>query len=315
MAEVQRPSAPSEVRRQVPLSAVPAADPATTTRLYAPQFEAAEALLGTVWESRPEGVEIDGIGDVRILLLHVFGRGTQSYQGVLALCRAGLPDQAYMICRSLYEDMIASYWARLDQNRDGLVERVLRQEKHWDERQDRAFRSLGTQVPDDPMSEEEWNRLQDEFSGGTKSWFGRLAAAEKRVFDSVDAEELGWLQHLSEVHHNAENMTLHTTVEGLTSGAGKPLRYEGRFYFSYEAWRTPDERRMQRSLFAAGEYYSRIATQLFTEFEIDLSHIADARERARWAFFKLLPSQRRSLGPNDRCWCGSGLKLKKCHEI
>src|SRR5690242_3119873 len=111
---------------QAPTEAVPGADPEKIRRLYAPQLEAADALLSTIWSGRPEGVEIKNARSAHVVL-PLFGRATQSYRAVLSLCVAGLPDQAYMICRSLYEDMIAMYWARLEENRDGLAEKVLRQ--------------------------------------------------------------------------------------------------------------------------------------------------------------------------------------------
>jgi hypothetical protein len=304
---------------QAPVEAVPAADPERIRRLYAPQFEAADALLDTVWTHLPEGFDHDDGNDVWLLLLHLLGRATQSYRAVLSLCGLGLPDQAYMICRSLYEDMIATHWARLEGNRGGLFEKVVRQERHWDERRDRVLREYGTRVErpgEGPMREEEWNELDEEFSGGTKSWFGRLATAEEQVIKSIDdSEELKALQLLSETHHDAANMTLHNTVEGLITGASRPLRYKDRFYFSYEEWRTPNEFRMQRSFFNASECYSKIATQALTEFSVDTTEVSEAVARMRFALFELLPSDRRKLGPNDRCWCESGLKLKKCHEV
>ena len=41
--------------------------------------------------------------------------------------------------------------------------------------------------------------------------------------------------------------------------------------------------------------------------------IEEALVDVRLALFRQLPSQRRGLGRNDPCWCGSGEKLKKCH--
>jgi len=298
------------------VAAVPAADPDKIRALYAPQLEGAESLLETIWSNRPDGVEIADDGGAQIVLVHLFGRATQSYRAVLSLCEAGLPDQALMICRSLYEDMIATHWARLEENRDGLVAKVVRQERHWDERQDRITVGRGGVVApsaEEPMSEDEWNRLDAEFSGGTKSWFGKLSVAVRRVYEVVDDKERWWLRLLGEEFNAVANMTLHTTVEGLKSGVSRPLRYQGKSFMSYETWRTPDERRMRAAFLVASECYGRIAIQVMTEFDKDPAIVKERLERLRVALFRLLPSQRREVGRNDPCWCGSGLKLKRCH--
>src|SRR5262249_16086592 len=157
----------------------------------------------------------------------------------LALCRCGLPDQAQMICRSLYEDVIATHWARLAENRDFVVERVTRQERHWDERFDRALVGRGTtrSPSPNPVSAAEWDRLNKEFGGGTRSWFGSVPKARELVLEKLaDDEVAGLIRMLDELQNLDSNMTLHSTVEGLKIAATKPVRYRGRFYFPYSEW-------------------------------------------------------------------------------
>jgi uncharacterized protein YecA (UPF0149 family) len=56
-----------------------------------------------------------------------------------------------------------------------------------------------------------------------------------------------------------------------------------------------------------------IANVVFQEFGIALDEQKAAGSSARRAATDLVPSKRRSLRRNDRCWCGSGKKLKRCH--
>ena len=72
---------------------------------------------------------------------------------------------------------------------------------------------------------------------------------------------------------------------------------------------------MRLAFFAASSCCAWIARLVLGEFDIDASPVVDAEAEARSAILNLMPSKRRKLGPNDRCWCGSGLKLKKCHGV
>jgi len=147
----------------------PTPDPERVAALYAPQFEACERLVRTSWKNRPDGVTVDGPEDVRIVCSQQLGRATQTYLAVIRLCRAGLPEQALMLCRSLYEDLIATHWALLDENRAKVVDRVKRQERHWDELYERKVIGFTGEAPSkDALTEDEWDELDSEFAGGRR---------------------------------------------------------------------------------------------------------------------------------------------------
>jgi hypothetical protein len=221
-----------------------------------------------------------------------------------------------MLCRSLYEDLVATQWALLPENRLTVIERVIRQERHWDELYEQAVdKVLGREPAPDELSEEVWKELHSEFEGGRSSWFGRLGKARREVVERLGEDERRELDFLGEVINRLANMTLHNTVDGLLQGAGKPLHYRGRFFFDYPQWRSPPEERMRDVFFAASRCYGWIVSVVLHEFGIDATAVSEACAEVTDALVNLMPSARRKLGPNDRCWCGSGLKLKKCHEV
>ncbi len=111
------------------------------------------------------------------------------------------------------------------------------------------------------------------------------------------------------------NMSLHNTVRGLLGGSAKPLHHGGRVFLDYSHWRDVSEAQMRLVFFAALSCYVWIAILVLPEFGIDAAPVAEAGADMERAVLKLMPNQRRTLGRNDPCWCGSGRKLKACHEL
>ena len=246
--------------------------------MYAPQIEACDRLLDAAWGNRPDGVEIAGPTDVRIVYIHQFGRATQSYRAATLLSREGLVYQALMICRSLYEDTIATLWALLPENRDTVMGRVSRQERHWDEMYLRKIDQATGRSRRDAPTDDEWNELEREFSGGGKSWFGRLNKARDQVAAHLPSEERETLDVLSDHVNSVSNMTLHHTVMGLIAGNARPLGYKGLTYFDYGRWRRPNEELMSHAFFAAPVCYGWIVSAVLIEFGIDPLPVATSRQ-------------------------------------
>jgi len=85
----------------------------------AAELDTCQRLLARV----PPALETDDPGRVQSLtLLLVFCyRAKKTYQAVLILCQRGLGDQALMLCRSLFEDMVDAHWVHA--NPDTALER------------------------------------------------------------------------------------------------------------------------------------------------------------------------------------------------
>src|SRR4051794_22171182 len=88
--------------------------------LFAPQLEVCDSLRETVWASRPSRQDVDT--HARVVLAAIIRRAIDTYDGTLELCRRGLPLPAFMLVRSLFEDMVSAYWLSLpEKQEEGLM--------------------------------------------------------------------------------------------------------------------------------------------------------------------------------------------------
>lgn len=284
-------------------------------RRFAPQFEACDDLLAAVWTDRPTA--LDRLEGYVAVLLQTLGRAITTYRAVLVTCRAGLPDQGLMLSRSLYEDLIAAHWAALPSNREIVWRRLVQQEQHTDDAWDQLTHEFWGTKGRVHLSEEERAELDTLFAGGTKSWFGRLSKARKDIEDFwvQRGGDVRTLDFLDRIINKRANMHLHNTVEGLYRGAQGSFRHGELFYPGYGQTIDVDERAMQATLYAASIPFVEIAVLVLDELALERRRVQEAARGIDRALSELMPSQRVRLGRNDPCWCGSGLKLKKCHVL
>jgi hypothetical protein len=125
MADVtsQRPSASASPDGQPPF---PVPDETSLERRFKAQFEACEQLLTVVWSERPTGSDIRERWQV--VVASILGRAISTFRATLHLCRVGLPTQAFILVRPLFEDLIACLWA--EAHKDVVVERIESKEAH-----------------------------------------------------------------------------------------------------------------------------------------------------------------------------------------
>lgn len=116
------------------------------------------------------------LGAADLLLLTFFARSTRTYEAATRwLAERGFGEQALMLNRSLYEDMLDAHWISL--NPDLAVQRMQEHDvlsRLLRARTQREFASWfdGAEPPAIDMSEEDERRLLRLFKGGTASWTG-----------------------------------------------------------------------------------------------------------------------------------------------
>jgi hypothetical protein len=148
---------------------VAATDPRITDELRR-EFEACQALLDFGLENRPsETPKGDAQAD---LVLATYARSSKTYQGLLRLAHVGYGDQALMLGRSLFEDMLIAHWIVKNTNAPGKLERYrrytvvrLREAAHKYHRDDYL-----AQLPD-TESRTQRDELKNEFAG-SHNWTG-----------------------------------------------------------------------------------------------------------------------------------------------
>src|SRR5690349_11586631 len=89
-----------------------------------PWFDAGDALVMFVHEHKPKM----GLRGKSALLWTSQFRSMKTYRAVLVLCDSGFGEQAGMLCRSLFEDLLVTHWMK----RTGDAELDRRFEEHAD---------------------------------------------------------------------------------------------------------------------------------------------------------------------------------------
>jgi hypothetical protein len=253
------------------------------------------------------------------VLVDLLSRSLTSYRAALSLCAGGFPSQAMILCRALFEDLIASHWAVAPQNRAVAGTRLIDQERLADDDRARKLAVLGISwagEESEPLSSEERKRLKEEFSGRNRDWFGDLDGAKKIARESVNSRGFipWWFDRLvflrDEGHH-----AVHTTVYSLERSSRGGFLTRGNYQPSYGQRTAVSESDMQLAFAAGAACFGLIADLVVDDLGGNTEQLRDACVVAIDSV-ALSPSKRRKdFGRNDKCWCGSGRKLKACHEV
>ncbi len=154
------------------------------------------------------------------LILQIAARTTKTYRALLHLCIKGHGEQATMLNRSMFEDVIVAYWVHL--HPDEAVERLKDHRTHtlqlWRDHMTTRGLELGAleDLPD--LSDEERNRLDGLFGArGNRGWTGLRNYEMQKSIEGTwgDAEEVRLLGHMHDVHLRHANATLHVSALSL----------------------------------------------------------------------------------------------------
>lgn len=182
------------------------------------EFGACQALQDFARANRPMKAPIHGAaGD---LLMRTYARGSKTYQAVLRLAAAGYGEQAGMLNRSLFEDMVVTHWimrnpkkapAKLDRHRLHTLEKW-RQAIHKHGRLEDAG-ELPPVPPDGTM-----RVIREEFAG-KQHWTGRsLDEVLKEIEDEWPSEaDRGLLWQIYDFTHFFSNLLLHHSYFGVAA--------------------------------------------------------------------------------------------------
>lgn len=182
------------------------------------QFRACETLLGWARRNRPAGPPTaDHQGD---LMLRTYARSSKTYSATLRLAALGYGEQACMLSRSLFEDMIVAHWVKrtpaaplkVERHRLHAVEKR-RQAAYKHDRQD----ELDSLPP--PPSRTELKALRRDFEG-VQHWTGRsldrLVREVEREWEDPEDRRLLW--QVFDLGHPMNNLLLHHSALGVAAG-------------------------------------------------------------------------------------------------
>jgi hypothetical protein len=295
-----------------------------------PHFVAADDLIQFLHSAKPPG-PMGGRRDAEAwpkeaILWSSLYRSMKTHRAVLALCSAGYGEQAGMLCRSLFEDLLVTHWMKRTAEAD--LQRRFREHQERVELADRE--ALAEHGRDDvlavmpPVSPERLAEL--EATGGAKpsfkTWHGQnlrgaLLPQLQKELGPLDGQLLDAMHDLA---YRMQNLLLHHSPRAIEHTVGMSL---GGSAAAVIAQRHGGEVGTGVTLItskpgpgyvldAMRSAYFSVSRQALAV--IPSAHEAELRRRideTRHLVVYLPPGV--SAGRNDPCPCGSGRKYKRCH--
>jgi hypothetical protein len=159
---------------------------------YEPQFLYCERLLDAVWRTRPRDDELNDRYSIN--LAAILGRAISTFRGVLVLVRSGLPDQAWMLNRSLFEDLVAVHWLAIPEKRDEALDLIERQDARIVLTETDRKRKHVDRVAGIPREDPELEAMRPELDDAFGRWGGENLVPESALGREDDrrARELEW---------------------------------------------------------------------------------------------------------------------------
>jgi SEC-C motif/Family of unknown function (DUF5677) len=266
------------------------------------------------WSGRPIEKAHDGIMGA------LLARSIKTFAAFPHLARNGYGEQASMLNRSLFEDMVDAHWASL--NPELAVERYGQHGRHGsmlfaEELRKHPTFFEPTELPE--FDEAERKELDDIFGlYGHKSWtcinlHDRVAAIEgcwTKDEGGIDEEAVSNLRFFRDIVHQINNRLLHVTSYALSQTLKE--RAADAETLSYKLG--PSNDHIDQAIFGAYWMFVQTASLMIEFFKLDDPKVLEKMIREGMAVFVTLqPDDLREVGRNDPCPCGSGLKFKKCH--
>jgi hypothetical protein len=246
-------------------------------------------------------------------------RETTTFQATLRLVEFGFGRQAMMLNRSTFEGMAVACWVaanrqeaadRFDKSNEFEIhlmrEKVVASHPH-------------AQISDSGKLDPE--RVKEcEFLFGKNNqrpWTGHdsLWALVKDIEDRWEDAERQALKLYLKYEHERNNKELHPSASALFASVSNPLaREDGRSGMSFRIGPGSDE--LETAFLGLFFIQQNLLRLLAEEFDLGvdaLGELGDCVEKNQYAFAAMDEETDRNIGRNDRCWCGSGKKYKKCH--
>jgi hypothetical protein len=175
-------------------------------------FEACEALQDFAKAHRPGPVQ----HEARLIVAGTIARSDVTFKCIVKLCRMGYGEQASMLNRTLFEDMISAHWATLFPKR---AARLLMRHDDWVRVRLARLRDKHNIAYDLTSPLPTWTsgrkkRLRKLFRRG--SWTGRslpqMVKQVKKLWPAPGAERL---ERMHDLWHQGHNILMHYSARSL----------------------------------------------------------------------------------------------------
>jgi hypothetical protein len=258
------------------------------------------------WRGRPVHLPHDG------LMGALLARSVKTFGGFPHLVRYGYGEQAAMLNRSLFEDMVDAHWVSVQP--ELAIERYEQQTRHNSMVMAERVAKHRDLYPDVELPEQDDDdRAQlDKIFGphGDRHWTGlslhqRTLHIEECWHDDEGRQHLRFFRNIA---HRLNTQLLHASAYSLN----ETLRRESSAILSFKLGPSPDN--IDQAVFFAYWTFLQTGSLMVEFFELDdVAVISALAESHRPSFNQLTKDERRGVGRNDLCPCGSGKKFKRCH--
>jgi hypothetical protein len=247
------------------------------TERHGAELAACERLRDFVLEiTRPwAGRLLDAERQADTLVAALFARSCNTFWATLELVRIGFGEQAAMLNRSLFEDMVDAHWVTT--NPELALERYGDHHDHGKMLLAEAVAKYPNYFPAEEVPEfdpDERARLDGLFGPyGTRSWtqlnlYDRTSAIEHLWNNDADQEVLRFFR---DVPHRENNQTLHVTAQSLNS----LVREHGADRITFKVG--PGGEMLARGLFGAFWIFSQTVGLVLDYFEFSTDGAARAQ--------------------------------------
>jgi hypothetical protein len=242
----------------------------------------------------------------------LIARSVKTFAAFPHLVRNGYGEQAAMLNRSLFEDMVDAHWVSV--HPDLAVERYEQQTRHNSMVMAERVAKHRDIYPDVVLPEhdkEDRRQLNGIFGRyGDKHWTGLNLHQRTEAIEEcwTDEEGRGHLRFFRDIAHRLNTQLLHASAYSLN----ETIRAERSPTPSYKLGPSTDN--IDQAIFCAYWTFLQTASLMVEHFQLDdPAVLAALRDRHMPSFNRLTEEELRGVGRNAPCPCGSGTKFKRCH--
>lgn len=256
-------------------------------------------------------------GGLDNVFIATFGKATKTFRASLLLCDRGFGQQSAMLNRSLFEQMVLSWWiVDCVDDEEAVMEAIRLHRDHASvlfRRGLREFPDLANDEKPLDFTPEHIEMLDQRFGRFGGQWYEKsLATILDEIKQAGDQDnpnsDLLWkLYRFVNAHSNA---MLHHSALAITDVVDWPDA-ECRPIVSVG----PDLRWRSSSLWAATFIFGLLVAATLQRLSPEVSKEFDALlDEVHRQFTYLSLDDVKDVGRNDQCPCESGRKFKHCHE-
>jgi hypothetical protein len=154
------------------------------------------------------------------IVLWTLPRSYRTFRVVVSLCKAGYGQQAAMLNRTLFEDMLAAHWAM--QHQEAVAKRITEHDHYTATLRREQYEKHGIPHREGTLpkyTDEQRKRLDIRYRNGSRPWTGKSVPQMLRAVAPMWGEaDRRLLIQIHDIAHAANNTLLHHSATSVSQG-------------------------------------------------------------------------------------------------